>query len=405
MPTTRDRHHEVIVVGARAAGASTAMLLARMGHDVALVDKAQFPSDTLSTHALSRGAVVQLNRWGLLDDVLATGTPAVRQVTFGTTEGQLTRPIKTTAGVSILLAPRRVWLDALLADAAKRAGAEPYLQTTVRGLVRAADGRLTGVATTHPAHGQRRLTADLVIIADGVRSRLARGVGARSLSASISPSGTFYGYVDGLDDRGFEFHLAPRAMAGVFRTHDDQACVWISSPTDASRPLLSAGAERPAALTASIAAAAPELGDRLRRTGWASPIRGAVNLPNVVRQPYGRGWALVGDAGYHRDPITGHGITDAFRDAELLARAAHQSLIGELEEASALSGYAFDRNKAIAEISGLTRALTSFPGVQRFVELQKRLSDAIEREAVALAAQPLPGPTEARRPAEVQLMS
>ena len=121
MPTTSDRHHEVIVVGARAAGASTAMLLARMGHDVALVDKAQFPSDTLSTHALSHhGGVVQLNRWGLLEDVLATGTPAVRQVTFGTADGQLTRTVKLTAGVDVLLAPRRLWLDALLLDAARR---------------------------------------------------------------------------------------------------------------------------------------------------------------------------------------------------------------------------------------------------------------------------------------------
>ena len=112
-------------------------------------------------------------------------------------------------------------------------------------------------------------------------------------------------------------------MAGVFPTHDDQACVWISSPTAESRPLLSAGAD-----TAGGA-------DRVDRRGgararcpvapdqWASPIRGAINLPNVVRQPYGPGWALVGDAGYHRDPVTGHGITDAFRDAELLARAVH----------------------------------------------------------------------------------
>ncbi len=405
MPTTTDRHHEVIVVGARAAGASTAMLLARMGHDVALVDKAHFPSDTLSTHALSRGGIVSLNRWGLLDDVLATGAPAVRQVTFGTAEGELTRTIKLTAGVDLLLAPRRLWLDALLADAAKRAGAELYLQTTVRDLVRDADGRVTGVTTTHQASGEARLTADLVVIADGVRSRLARAVGARSLTESISPSGTFYGYVDGLDDRGFEFHLAPRAMAGVFRTHDDQACVWISSPTAESRTLLSAGADRPAALTASIAAAAPGLGARLRRTSWASPIRGAINLPNVVRQPYGPGWALVGDAGYHRDPITGHGITDAFRDAELLARAVHQKLSGERDETSALSGYAFARNKSIGEIFGLTKALTAFPGVPRFVELQKRLSDAIEREALTLAAQPHLVPTHTDHPAEVQLMS
>ena len=172
-----------------------------------------------------------------------------------------------------------------------------------------------------------------------------------------------------------------------------------------SRPLLSAGADRPAALTASIAAAAPELGARLRRTRWASPIRGAINLPNVIRQPYGPGWALVGDAGYHRDPITGHGITDAFRDAELLARAVHQSLSGERDETSALSGYAFARNKAIGEIFGLTKALAAFPGVARFVELQKRLSDAIEREALTLAAQPQPGPHPHRHPAEVQLMS
>ncbi len=405
MPTTSDRHHEVIVVGARAAGASTAMLLARMGQDVALIDKAQFPSDTLSTHALSRGGVVQLKRWDLLDDVLATGTPAVRQVTFGTADGQLTRTVKLTAGVDVLLAPRRLWLDALLLDAAKRAGAEPYLQTTVRGLIRSTDGRVTGVATTHPHDGERRLTADLVIIADGVRSRLAREVGARSLTESTSPSGTFYGYVDDLDDRGFEFHLAPRAMAGVFRTHDDQACVWISSPTAESRPLLSAGADRPAALTASIAAAAPELGARVRRTRWASPIRGAINLPNVVRQPYGPGWALVGDAGYHRDPITGHGITDGFRDAELLARAVHLSLSGERDETSALSGYAFTRNKAIGEIFGLTKALAGFPGVARFVELQKQLSDAIEREALTLAALPQLRPTHAGHPAEVQLMS
>ena len=399
MPTTTDRHHEVIVVGARAAGASTAMLLARMGHDVALVDKAQFPSDTLSTHALSRGGVVQLKRWGLFDDVLATGAPAVRQVTFGTADGQLTRAVKLTAGVDVLLAPRRLWLDALLLDAARRAGAEPNLQTTVRGVIRAADGRVSGVATTHPVHGERRLTADLVIIADGVRSRLAREVGSRSLTESTSPSGTFYGYVDGLDNRGFEFHLAPKAMAGVFRTHDDQACVWISSPTAESHPLLSAGADRPAALTASIAAAAPELGARLQQTRWASPIRGAVDLPNVVRQPYGRGWALVGDAGYHRDPITGHGITDAFRDAELLARAVHQTLSGELDETSALSGYAFARHKAIGEIFGLTKALAAFPGVTRFVELQKRLSDAIEREALTLAAQPqlLPSSPDTRR--------
>ena len=96
-------------------------------------------------------------------------------------------------------------------------------------------------------------------------------------------------------------------MAGVFRTHDDQACVWISSPTAESRPLLSAGADRPAALTASIAAAAPELGARLRRTKWASPIRGAINLPNHLRQPSGRAgrWSVTRGTTATRSPATG----------------------------------------------------------------------------------------------------
>src|SRR6185436_13320345 len=102
------------------------------------------------------------------------------------------------------------------------------------------------------------------------------------------------------------------------------------------------------------------------------------------------------------DPITGHGITDGFRDAELLARAVHLSLSGERDERSALSGYAFARNKAIGEIFGLTKALAGFPGVARFVELQKQLSDAIEREAVALAALPQLVPTNAEHPAEVK---
>jgi flavin-dependent dehydrogenase len=121
-----------------------------------------------------------------------------------------------------------------------------------------------------------------------------------------------------------------------------------------------------------------------------SPVRGAVRLPNHLRRATGPGWALVGDAGYHRDPITGHGITDAFRDAELLAEALHASLESPVSEQAALRAYQRERDAALGEVFGLTRELCAFPPLQRFVELQIELSEALDREARQLASRPVP---------------
>jgi len=209
--------------------------------------------------------------------------------------------------------------------------------------------------------------------------------------SKVSPSGTFYTYVRGLDAAGFEFHVAERALAGVFTVSEDEACVWISAPAADSRQVLSAGAEKASALVTQIEAAAPDLGRRIRRSEVTARVRGATNLPNVIRVPTGPGWALVGDAAYHRDPITGHGMTDAFRDAELVARAVHRWLSGAESEADAWDGYRRHRDRAIGPIFDLTCALTEFPGVARFVELQKQLSNALETEATTLASQPALG--------------
>ena len=131
-----------------------------------------------------------------------------------------------------------------------------------------------------------------------------------------------------------------------------------------------------------------------------SPVRGVADLPNVVRRPIGRpmpggtsqGWALVGDAGYHRDPVTGHGITDAFRDAELLANAVDAALraADAGSELDLLTAYQLRRDTALRETFDITRALSAFPNPERFVELQIQLSDALEREAADLAALPAP---------------
>jgi 2-polyprenyl-6-methoxyphenol hydroxylase-like FAD-dependent oxidoreductase len=390
MRASHSTHHDVVIVGSRCAGAAAAMLLARAGHDVAVVDRSRFPSDTVSTHGLVRGGVVQLARWGLLDNVLASGAPAVREVTFRRDDTEITRRVKDRAGVDLLVAPRRHVLDLLLVEAAQAAGAQVRTGVTATGLRRGASNRVVGV-DARTADGQPiELTATWVVGADGVRSRMAGWVGAQVLDSFTAPTATFYLYVADVTWPAYEFHVGRDALAGVFPTHGGDGCVWLCRPTARLGPLRSAGADRTAALVAQLDAVSPTLAARVRAGRITSVVRGAVGLPNHVREPFGSGWALVGDAGYHRDPMTGHGITDAFRDAELLATAIDASLRDPADEQEAMSAYGRRRLAALQETFDLTRAMTSFPHPDRFVELQIQLSEALEREAALLAALPAP---------------
>jgi hypothetical protein len=154
MTTLNRSRNDVVVVGGRVAGSATAMLLARLGHDVVVVDQASFPSDTISTHSLARSGVVQLQRWGLLGEVLDSGAPAIRQVTFNADGESISRRIKDKAGVDFLVAPRRYVLDTILAAAAERAGADVRPGVTVTGAWRDGRGRVMGCpGMTAPALG------------------------------------------------------------------------------------------------------------------------------------------------------------------------------------------------------------------------------------------------------------
>jgi 2-polyprenyl-6-methoxyphenol hydroxylase-like FAD-dependent oxidoreductase len=394
MTATHSTRHDVVVVGSRCAGAATALLLARAGHDVVLVDRSLQLSDVLSTHAIARGGVVQLSRWGLLDAVLATGAPPARQVTFGIDATLTVRRIKERAGVDMLLAPRRHILDGLLVDAARAAGADVRLGLQVSGVLRDRHGRISGV-TARDVHGATtEIKARYVVGADGLRSSIARHVGADVIESYASDAAVYYAYVAAPDWDGFEFHLAPSSFAGVFPTHDGQACVWLSRPAGLLRPVSRAGTDRATALLGAMADVAPTVAERARAGRVTSRVRGAERLPNHVRACTGPGWALVGDAGYHRDPITGHGITDAFRDAELLATALDQALREPVDEAVALAGYERARAAALRETFDLTRALAAFPPPHRFAALQIQLSAALDREATMLASLPVPPGTD-----------
>ena len=377
--------YDVVVVGARCAGAATAMLLASEGVDVLIVDRDEFPSDTLSTHALVRGGVVQLSRWGLLDAVVESGAPPIRQVAFHLPDGELTKQVKERAGVDHLVAPRRYVLDRILLDAAREAGAQVRTGVSVTGVMTDGEGRVNGIAVRNRDGGSGRIPARFVVGADGVRSRIARAVGAAVVDERPGSGLCRYAYVAGLDFRGYEFHLGPGTFAGVFPTHDGESNVWLCTPADAASP---EGGDRTEAFVNALVQAAPELGPRVRAASVVSAVRSATGLPNHILQAAGPGWALVGDAGYHRDPITGHGITDAFRDAELLAGRLAPAVLGEVPEGVAMAGYADDRAHAIAPIFDVTWRLSQFPPVDEFGALQRRLSALIEVEADWLAELP-----------------
>ena len=391
MQTANRSHHDVVVVGGRVAGSAIAMLLARLGHDVVVVEQASFPSDTVSTHSIARSGVVQLRRWGLVDEVLASGAPAIRQVTFNAAGESTRRTIKDKAGVDFLVAPRRYLLDTLLATAAEHAGAEVHTGITVTGLQRDEHGRVVGVSG-HDRTGDRvQIGARYVIGADGLRSRVAGLVDATINETGRAGGAAQYTYYAGSPWTDIEFFVAERSFAGVFPTHGGQACIWVCTPSADAKAVRRRTGSRVEAFDQLLERSHPELALRLRQARRTSPVQGMLRQPNQLRQAFGPGWALVGDAGYYRDAITAYGISDAFHHAELLAVALDQALGGAVAEPTALAGYQHQRDQALREIFEITCRLAAYPPVPRFIALQKQLSAAIDTQAAALAARPIPG--------------
>jgi flavin-dependent dehydrogenase len=307
---------DVIVVGARCAGSSTAMLLARRGVNVLVLDQARFPSDTLSTHQVQVPGGACLARWGLLDRIVAAGTPATRHVRFAPQGFVLEGSYPEFEGVDALYSPRRTLLDAVLVDAAREAGADVREDSIVDELI--FDGDLmVGVRGRTKGGGGFEERARLVIGADGKHSMVARQAGAPTVKERPSTTAAFYTYVAGVERSGGEMYSGPGWAVGAWPTNDDLTMVFVSVPLDAF--------ERFRADTEdsflSIVDRAGDLGSRVRAGRRAERIRGTTDVPNVVRTPFGPGWALVGDAGLVMDPITGAGIGNAFQDAELLTAA------------------------------------------------------------------------------------
>jgi flavin-dependent dehydrogenase len=309
---------DAVIVGARCAGAATALLLARGGARVVVLDKGRYGTDTLSTHALMRGAVLQLSRWGLLPAIVEHGTPAVTATTFEYSQGAVTVPIEPKYGVDALYAPRRILLDGLLSAAAVESGAEVVYGVHVDGVLTAPDGRVRGVTAT--ANGRRHeVEADLVIGADGLYSTIARHVHAAAVLTGTHAVGTLYSYWTGLNESAaYRWVFRPGGSVGAIPTND-ATCVFASIPSARFRHEVRG--DSTAAYRRLLREICPEFADRLDGATHVEAVHGFGGHPGFIRRSTGPGWALVGDAGYFKDPATAHGITDALRDAELLSRA------------------------------------------------------------------------------------
>ena len=380
-------HYDVVVVGGRIAGASTALLLARAGVRVAVVERGRRGSDTVSTHGLMRAGVLQLSRWGLLDRVIAAGTPPISRTVFHYADGeQVQVSIRPSPGVDALYAPRRTVLDRILVDAAEEAGADVFHETPVTSLLRDPDGRVRGVAA-HDADGTRlELEGELTIGADGVRSVVAQQTQAPYLRQGRSASAVLYRYVDDLPGAGYEWAYGDGAGAGLLPTNDGATCVFVGTTPERMRRLTKAGRER--AFSTLLAAAAPALVERVDDAHAWTSLRGWAGIPGHLRQSWGPGWALVGDAGYFKDPITTHGMTDSLRDAELLSDRV-LDVLGGADEAIALASYQQTRERLSTALFDATEEVARYDwDCVRARELLRTVSSAMSDEVDHLQSLP-----------------
>lgn len=346
--------YDAIVIGARCAGSPTAMLLARRGYRVLLVDRATFPSDTLSTHYIHQSGTSRLQRWGLLEKVAASGCPPHHEQSLAFEAFAIRGSPPPLDGVATAYAPRRTVLDTILVEAAAAAGVEVRERFSVTELVRDGD-RITGVRG-HSAGGPTVTEhARIVVGADGLHSLIARSVHAPTYNERPSFTCAYYSYWSGMETHAIELYARPGNMFAAGSTNDGQTMVIVYWPLDQFSRVRSD-------IESSFLAAldrAPDLASRVREGERTEPFKGSADLRNVFRKPYGPGWALVGDAGYHKDPITAQGISDAFRDAELLAEAIDDGFSGRMPLMTALERYEQRRNDAALPIYEMTCQLAT----------------------------------------------
>jgi flavin-dependent dehydrogenase len=245
--------------------------------------------------------------------------------------------------------PRRTVLDTLLVKAATESGAELVDGFVVDGLVWS-EGRVVGVEGHSRGSSESTMRARVVVGADGLHSTVARATGARSYQEHPALTGVMFSYWSGLSGLGASFHARPDRLILVWPTNDDLTCIYVAWPhKDFRQVRKNVESEFRAALDL-----VPGLSEAVASGQREQRFVGTGDLPNQYRASVGPGWALAGDAGHHKDPSTGMGMSDAFASAELLADAIHGGLVGQRPIDCALSEYQNKRDALTANGYALT---------------------------------------------------
>lgn len=352
--------HDVILVGARVAGAATAMLLARQGLRVLAVDRVSFPSDTISSHQLQVPGVALLQRWGLLGKLTKAGTPPTRRVHFDAgAELVMDGQFPVHEGVDALYSPRRTLLDAMLVDAARDAGAEVRENFRVTH-VTWSGGRVTGIRGSARGGPEVTETASLVIGADGKRSAVADAVGTSRYRELATRSFASYSYWAGVPMSGGELYQRPGRAVAVFPTNEELTMIYVAAPIT---EFASARADLEGHYLHALDLCG-DLGDRVRGGSRAERLRTTPDQPSMFRWPHGPGWALVGDAGVVMDSVSAQGMTNALRDASFLSDAVAAGLGGSRPLADALRDHQRRRDRAVRGVYDFTLGLAAFRPVR-----------------------------------------
>jgi len=378
-----DPSYDVVVVGARAAGAATAMLLARQGLKVLAVDRSPYGSDTLSTHSLAGAGVLQLSRWGLLDRIREAGTPVTRRVVFHYGDKVVDIDIPARGDVDGLYSPPRTLLDRTLVDAAAESGADVRHEVSMVAVTTNEIGRVDGVELDLDGN-RHHVAARYVIGADGVRSRVARQVGAEVLRQETVTSANIFAYFEGVRDDTIINHYSRGRVVGIIPSEPGVACVWVGMPPgEFDRTARGNIAEAHDARLWSV----PEVAGHLLGADRISGYRAFPGLPGFTRQAWGNGWALVGDAGYFKDPVSAHGITDAFITAELLANSIVDIVQHGVDEECAFGHYQRERDELAAAMMPSVAAAAALPDDMNLVEQAFRgMSQAMKAEHQLIAS-------------------
>jgi flavin-dependent dehydrogenase len=319
-----------------------------------------------------RGGVLQLARWGVLDAVIAAGTPAVRITTFHYDDDALPVAIKPRDGIDALYAPRRTVLDPILVDAARRAGAEILHDVHATDLLRDTSGRVCGVVLADRVGTRLPIRAEHVIGADGLRSTVAQLVCAPFVHRARHDAPAMYRLARGVPVEGYHWYYRRGIAGGTIPTNDGETIVFVTLPAERYGRERSGGLE--SLFNRGLAEVAPAIAEEAHGH-WSGPTRAFAGHAGFMRRAHGPGWALVGDAGAFRDPITAHGITDALRDAEWLSDALLHGTDRALEEFEAA------RDATVLPLLDVTDAVASFDWeLDQVRELHRAFSRAMARE-------------------------